>query len=1094
MGKRTKSRWRFVMSGTVCITFAAVLAANPVTSRTAAPLKAAAFVEPALLRGNGEQSVIVTARTSQQAAAGVRRHGGVVTSELWIVNAVAARLMPHAIGAVAREKGIVSIVENKRVRASDWNGWVSDIRLNKGAYTTVNVFYAPPTHLPNGGFSAVTSGGEFLLVNPDGTEKKRLTLTQGGPFYTPIVVSPSGTMFVAGVYGVMYAISADGSILWINTQNLNTNFYYAPGVIGKDGTLYVVSYYGVVFAFDPATGIIKWQQSVLAKRAAYKTAPVLGPDDTVYLSSDQGDVYAVTAAGIRWSAALNSAVTGNYPGATPFVASTAIYVASGARLVGFDITSGAIRVNLTADGTLLGSPIMAPDGGILVASGTTLYSVAPTGQLQWSVVSPSGSYTRPPLLSADGATVFIQGQPPKGKRTDYQLALARSNGSLEWSYASANPFVAQSAIDPDGGILIVDSSTSLFRLAGDSGQETNRIKIKSSVVSFSQASDTGNVILQLGTTPPEIDFIGRLPNGWNGRKDVETTDRGYRLMYPVSVDVGADTLHKKPILGSSAFIRGGDVAVAVVDSGVYWDSSTKSILGVQLQHQFIGQADYIQAACPAVVTGCTQYSGYAFYDYTSSQDTYGHGSHVAGTISNKLLDDGTGTFMGIAPDARILSVRVLNSDGSGTYETVINGIQYVVANKATYGIRVLNLSLSAYATVPYYVDPLDRAVEKAWQSGIVVVAAAGNTGPFAQSITVPGNDPYVITVGAVNSARTSGFWKDDTISWWSATGPTYDGFAKPEVLAPGSQIVSYMYNDPTGLNTPTLVRLHPDYSTTATLFRMNGTSMATAVASGVVALMIQVNPTLTPNQLKYRLMASSRWGFDHRSQQPVYNTFQQGLGRVWAVDAVLANVDSAGASNLGMNLDADLAHGYATLDDLGYHYQGPVRRMLSSNKSAYLYYATDSSGTTWGLGVSTLDGHWLDFNAATQMTWAGTQMTWAGGLSWSGDPNAFSSTQMTWAGTQMTWAGTQMTWAGTHLSWAGTQMTWAGGLTWSGGTAWSSTQMTWAGSNDAYAVTRLTWAQSIAATSSSASSVRWIPDNWMPPLTSGLPPPAGARP
>ena len=133
------------------------------------------------------------------------------------------------------------------------------------------------------------------------------------------------------------------------------------------------------------------------------------------------------------------------------------------------------------------------------------------------------------------------------------------------------------------------------------------------------------------------------------------------------------------------------------------------------------------------------------------------------------------------------------------------------SNKDAFNIRVMNLSLSAQATTPYFVDPLNRAVEAAWAEGIVVVAAAGNTGPEAETITVPGNDPYVITVGAVDSKRTPGYWADDILPSWSATGPTLDGFAKPDVLAPGANIVSFMYNDPdnAGQARPSWSRITP---------------------------------------------------------------------------------------------------------------------------------------------------------------------------------------------------------------------------------------------------------------------------------------------
>ena len=222
--------------------------------------------------------------------------------------------------------------------------------------------------------------------------------------------------------------------------------------------------------------------------------------------------------------------------------------------------------------------------------------------------------------------------------------------------------------------------------------------------------------------------------------------------------------------------------------------------------------------------------------------------------------DKTGTITRGAPS--LVAVKAFDEDGHGSYMDVIRGIDWVVQNKDAYGIRVLNLSLSAPPRSHYWDDPLNQAVMEAWRAGIVVVASAGNTGPDPMTIGVPGNVPYVITVGALDGKRTPGYWGDDVLPEWSATGPTLDGFAKPDVLAPGMNIVSFMYNDHEDeANSARLVQDHPDYSETSSLFRMNGTSMATAMTSGVVALMLQADPALTPKQVKFRLMYSTRPAF-----------------------------------------------------------------------------------------------------------------------------------------------------------------------------------------------------------------------------------------
>ncbi len=174
--------------------------------------------------------------------------------------------------------------------------------------------------------------------------------------------------------------------------------------------------------------------------------------------------------------------------------------------------------------------------------------------------------------------------------------------------------------------------------------------------------------------------------------------------------------------------------MAVVDSGVYFSPHIKSALGPQIGQLFQGQADFVaDGICPGPGT---QYSDHCFTNSAQTYDGHGHGSHVAGLIWNNFTDLDTGVYQGIAPGTNILSVRVLGTDGTGRYADVVEGIQYVVANKEAYNIRVMNISLSAYVTTPYFEDPLNRAVEQAWASGIVVVAPAGNIGPDAESITV----------------------------------------------------------------------------------------------------------------------------------------------------------------------------------------------------------------------------------------------------------------------------------------------------------------------------------------------------------------------
>ena len=285
--------------------------------------------------------------------------------------------------------------------------------------------------------------------------------------------------------------------------------------------------------------------------------------------------------------------------------------------------------------------------------------------------------------------------------------------------------------------------------------------------------------------------------GCNWPTDITRECAAWNIVNPPSIDVGADLVQNVKLSNGDP-INGKGVTIAVVDTGVYLDPFLKQKLGDLATIMFAGQADFVDKACNTTATGYKQGEGYCFRPVGETVDGNGHGTIVSSIIINGFVDVNTGVTMGIAPGARVLSIRVLGNDGTGTYADVVQGIQYAVAQKNVYdtsqgtsgvNINVMNLSSSAYATVPYFVDPINRAVETAWAGGIVVVAAAGNSGPEAETITVPGNDPYVITVGAINDKRTAGFWSDDQLPGFSATGPTLDGFLKPDILAVGTNIV-----------------------------------------------------------------------------------------------------------------------------------------------------------------------------------------------------------------------------------------------------------------------------------------------------------------
>jgi serine protease AprX len=253
------------------------------------------------------------------------------------------------------------------------------------------------------------------------------------------------------------------------------------------------------------------------------------------------------------------------------------------------------------------------------------------------------------------------------------------------------------------------------------------------------------------------------------------------------------------------------------------------------------------------------------------QDYYGHGTHVAGILNGSgAMSSGPEafrTFRGLAPGAQLISLRALQPDGSGLTSDVISAIDWVVLHQRARSIRVLNLSLGHPVFESYQTDPLCRAVERAVTAGIVVVVSAGNDGRLGTgfgTITSPGNDPAVITVGAMDDNRTVAR-EDDVLAPYSAKGPTLvDYVVKPDLVAPGSFLVS-LRADGSWIDTAhhELVLRVGDYESTAVPDRdgdyltLSGTSLAAPMVAGAAALMIQKDPTLRVSDVKARLMATA---------------------------------------------------------------------------------------------------------------------------------------------------------------------------------------------------------------------------------------------
>ena len=278
------------------------------------------------------------------------------------------------------------------------------------------------------------------------------------------------------------------------------------------------------------------------------------------------------------------------------------------------------------------------------------------------------------------------------------------------------------------------------------------------------------------------------------------------------------TVNLRQLVGAPWYQIGWGQTVAVIDSGV----------------------NQVPALAGRVING-------ADFTGTGFADQYGHGTFVAGLIAGNGLDSNwrPTSDIGIAPGARIVSVKVANAAGQSTVAEVVAGLEWVIDNAAAYHITVVNLSLSAGEQQSYQTDPIDALVEAAWFSGLTVVTSAGNDGGAV--LSAPGNDPYVLTVGSVGA--------NGALSSFSDHGLTQDGFTKPEVTTIGEHVQAPLPAGSTLAAEQTVQNLPPGYG------QLSGTSMSAAVASGVAALVQSVHRSWSPGQVKQALEQGATGGY-----------------------------------------------------------------------------------------------------------------------------------------------------------------------------------------------------------------------------------------
>ncbi len=404
--------------------------------------------------------------------------------------------------------------------------------------------------------------------------------------------------------------------------------------------------------------------------------------------------------------------------------------------------------------------------------------------------------------------------------------------------------------------------------------------------------------------------------------------------------IGADTAH-------AARNFGDGVTIGFLDTGLDQLQGTSSGLG--LSTDLYGR-DKFWGTYDAINNVISNYSN----------EESGHGTHVASIAGNADYDV-YGKVYGVAPNASLVGIKAFDAQGKATYADVIRGIDWALQVKDQINLRVLNMSFSGPARSFYWDDPLNLAVMKAWQAGIVVVASAGNKGPDPMTIGVPGNVPYIITVGAMTDNYTEADASDDKLATFSAAGPTVEGFVKPEIVAPGGHLSGLM-----AYNTQ-IVQDHPEFHDGGKYFEMSGTSQAAGVVSGVVALMLMQEPTLTPDEVKCRLIESAHAATTSEGKL-AYSVFQQGAGMVNAAGALTSTARAC--ANQEINIAKDLAeeehyYGPANIDENGNFY-------IEGLGDEYVWYvkgSVEGTGFIWKNNVLTDGFIWKNSTYVDGFIW-----------------------------------------------------------------------------------------------------------------------------
>lgn len=349
---------------------------------------------------------------------------------------------------------------------------------------------------------------------------------------------------------------------------------------------------------------------------------------------------------------------------------------------------------------------------------------------------------------------------------------------------------------------------------------------------------------------------------------------------------GAALLHSHGITGDG-------VTVAILDSGL-WESHPELALDTRGEPRVLARYDAIKGM-----------------EVEEAFDESGHGTHMISVLARSAATTRSGasqpSYRGIAPDADIVVVKAFGKSGEAGFLDIVRGVQWIVDHRERFNIRVLNLSFAARPRWPYWEDPVNQALMRAWKAGIFIAAAAGNEGPEPMTVGSPGNLPYLLTVGAATDSWTENDTRDDYIPDFSSRGPTPTGHIKPDLVAMGGHMA--------GIIRPgsSIALDLPEYDVSSGDFVMTGTSQATALVSGLAALLLQIEPDLGNNELKCMLVSSAKPAIETDGRY-AYSPFTQGAGMIDLQRAL--TIGDRNCEQADLDLEAEISNRD--------HFQGPA--------------------------------------------------------------------------------------------------------------------------------------------------------------------------